>query len=87
MLVSFPAELLIIVLGEASKKPCLSVNFVMIAVYVITAFILAYGLFRIPVRQFRGTIRPFLWLAFFTALTVIAKTIGRTPAINVICRP
>jgi hypothetical protein len=43
MLVSFPAELLIIVLGEASKKPCLSVNFVMIAVYVITAFILVAG--------------------------------------------
>jgi hypothetical protein len=87
MLVSFPAELIIIVLGEASKKQCNNVNFLMVAVYIIAAVILAYGLFLIPATYFRGRFRPFVWLAIFTALIVVVKTVGVTPALSVICRP
>jgi hypothetical protein len=86
MLVSFPAQFFLAILARASNIQCQNVRWLPVALYVLGGAVAAFGLFNIPVRYFRGPLTPFMWLAAFTALSILAQTFGLAPAVNLICQ-
>lgn len=86
MLVSFPAQFFLAILARASNTQCQNVRWLPVALYVVGGSVVAFGLFNIPVRYFRGSPRPFIWLAAFTALSVLAQIFGLAPAVSLICQ-
>jgi hypothetical protein len=64
MLVSFPAEFLLATLAEASTR-CKTGSLLIVAVYFVIGSLLAFALYKVPTRYFRGRVRPFIWLIGF----------------------
>jgi len=86
LLVSFPAELFLVILAQASNTQCRTVNWLLIAGYVVVGFVLAFGLFKIPARYYRGPFHPFLLFIIITALSIVFKTYGLAPVVALICQ-
>jgi len=85
MLVSFPAQFFLSILAQVSSTQCQTVNWFLVALYVFGGIVVAFLLYRVPTRYFRGTIPPFIWLAVFTALSVLGQIFGLQGAVALIC--
>ena len=86
MLISFPAQFLLAIFARASNEHCQTVSLLLVVIYVIAALLVGFGLFKIHSRRFRGTVRPFIWLAAFEGLSVLVHIVGLGPAVRGICR-
>ncbi len=86
MLVSFPAQFLLTILARASSEQCRAVRLLVVAIYVVGALVVGFGLFKIPTRFFRGSVVPFIWLAAFETLAVLAQIFGLLPVVRTICQ-
>ena len=86
MLVTFPVQLFLAILARASNTQCQTIKLFPVALFAVGGFVAAFGLFKIPTRYFLGTIVPFIWLAAFTALGVVAQIFGLARAVAIICQ-